>query len=138
MHRLGAKVARDLERVIDGNLLNSGPVILRWSGAALAADPNVEGAAPAIDQEETVTALIHFSGSSVLQADLQNFMVAERLDASVTFSSSVDFTGRNGLTFELPDGNRYTRPEGVSRLMNAFELILGGDTVARTVPLRRL
>lgn len=136
MHLLGQRIGRDLDDVLERKLLNSGDVVLRWSSAAAPADPNVEGEMdPSQDQQMTVTALIHFVNAKSVP---NGFMVFDKLDAIVTFDSSLNLDAMEGLTYALPDGHVYVPADTGGKAVEFWETVICGERLARTVALRKL
>src|SRR5581483_2463795 len=98
-------------------------------------DANVEGAQPArTPQQETVTALIHFVGATT---KMVNYLEFQAGDAIVSFESTVQIEGRDELTFVLPNGNVYVMSLVGTKVIEYWDVMIGGEKLSQTVALRR-
>lgn len=136
MHRLGQRIERTLDEILERGLLNSGDVVLRWNDAPAASDPNDESLmGTPTPREQTVTALIYYVSAKSVP---NGFMVFDKVDAILTFDSRTDLSKMNGLTYELPDGLIYVPANTGGKAVEFWETVVQGKRLARTVAVKKL
>ncbi len=136
LHTLGQRISRDLGAMIAGRNLNTGDVVFHWDAAPGPTDRNVEASySAASPQAETKQGLIHWvSVRSVAQGAFSEFQAG---DAIVTFTADVVIAGKRGLYFTLPDGNDYVQANVGKKVIEFWDVYVGGEALSITLLLRR-
>jgi hypothetical protein len=142
MRRMAKKMKRDYKRLIDRGLLNVVALRLTWDvpGApAVAADPNVESAAPPATSREQadVKGFVHFVQPVQSGVD-RTYAEVETGDVIVDFDDDVvEFSDKDNLRFEIPAGSGrfYVQKRGGTELATYWDLVMGTTFQGRTALL---
>jgi len=127
---------RDLDRVLDGGLLNTMDVTLRYVdvAAGITFDRNVEGSYPAREEKEIVLpALVHFFGAKTQELTGGEILAG---DASVVFRHDAALDGKD-LQCLVIDGRKYAQKSTGRHLVEDWDVIVGGQRYARTLLVTR-
>lgn len=134
LHNLPNRFKRDLSNILGNELLNSGEVTVHWDESAAPADRNIESTYPTpVPQQQVLTALIHYVSVRTVVREFGEFQAG---DAIVTFDPGFDFAGKKAMWFELPDGKQYVQQMEGKRVMEFWDVVLGGVPATKTLLLR--
>jgi hypothetical protein len=134
LHNLANRFKRDLGNILGNELLNSGTVKVHWDSSDGPTDRNVESTYPdPVAEEQDLPALIHYVSVRTVVREFGEFQAG---DAIVTFDPGFDFAGKKALWFELPDGKQYVQQMEGKRVMEFWDVVLGGVPATKTLLLR--
>ena len=133
LHRLGAQMRRTLDRVLENQSLNSALVEFFYQIPQTEVpgfDPNVESSyVPQEMQSVTLPALVHFFGAKT--EELTGGEV-EAGDAVLTLRGDAELDGYDMQEFCI-DGKRYVQKKVGRRLVEEWDVLVGGRRFARTI-----
>jgi len=133
MHRMGSQMRRTLDRVLETGALNTAQVIFYYlspQSEVPGFDPNVESTyVPQPLQSLTLPALVHFFGAKTEELTSGEI---EAGDAVLTLRANAVIDGFDLQEFDI-DGKRFVQKKVGRRLIEEWDLLVGGHRFARTI-----
>ena len=136
LHTAENKLTRTLGMLIEQRKLNAGTIVMRYITRTLPGgyDPNDESTYPATTPGSAeLGALIHIVSARTTQ---RQFTEIKTGDAIVTFEATVDFSGKEQITFEFM-GDKWVQQAVGKELAQYWDVLMGGNPVSQTIVLRK-
>lgn len=136
MHTLEPRLTRFLGELIERKLLNAGPIVMKFVTRVIPDnyDPNDEETYPLETPGSLeLGGLIHIVSARTTE---RQFTEIKTGDAIVTFEATVDFSGKERITFEF-NGDTWVQQAVGKELSQYWDLVLGGNPISQTLLLRK-
>lgn len=136
LHTLETRLTRFIGELIEKKLLNAGPIVMKYVTRTLPVnyDANDESTYPVeTPHADTLGGFIHIVSARTTQ---RQFTEIKTGDAIVTFEATVDFSGKEQITFEF-NGDTWVQQAAGKEVSQYWDLVLGGNLISQTLLLRK-